>query len=112
MKILMFPSDRGGGFGHISRCLVVAQEARSRGHACAIVLSDRKYERFVGDRFPLFFAKGPGSRETKLLGFVKKVLRRNFEPRPLYVGISGLDYQVVGDGLDGRPLGLLRGLVA
>jgi len=99
MKILFFPSDKGGGFGHISRCLVLAQEAKDRGHACAFVLSDTKYEKQVGSSFPVFMVKQLTSRSKQFLSALSRMVPKKHGPTPLYVGISGLDFQVVRDGL-------------
>jgi UDP:flavonoid glycosyltransferase YjiC (YdhE family) len=99
MKMVFFPSDRGGGFGHISRCLILAQEARNRGHACGLVLSDTKYEKQIGSRFPVFVVKPPASRSKEVLRALCRIIPKKHGAIPLYVGVSGLDFQVVRDGL-------------
>lgn len=99
MRILFFPSDRGGGFGHISRCLALAHEATSLGHTCGFVLSDAKYERKVGSGFSVIVTRGRIPFLSRLLGSVGRLRRQTTEPRPLYLMISGLDYQVVRDNL-------------
>ena len=99
MKILFFPSDRGGGFGHISRCLVLAQEAKDRGHACSIALSETKYEKQVGASFPVFMVKQAASGFEQFLNALSRIVPKKHGPTPLYVGVSGLDFQVVRDGL-------------
>lgn len=100
MRILLFPSDRGGGFGHVSRCLALAQEAKKRGHHCAFVLSSPKYEARVSRDFPVFLAKPAGHWAGRVLHGLSRFCRhRAAEEPPLYTAISGLDYQVVRDGL-------------
>lgn len=99
MRVLFFPSDRGGGFGHISRCLALVQEAMTRRHTCAFVLSDTKYERQIGSSVPVFMVKPPTPRSTQFLSALRRIVPNKPESAPLYVGISGLDYQVVRDGL-------------
>jgi UDP:flavonoid glycosyltransferase YjiC (YdhE family) len=99
MKILFFPSDRGGGFGHISRCFAVAQEAKARGHSCAFVLSDTKYEAKIGSWFPVFMMRQQAPWSTRLLGILADILRPKGKSIPLYICISGLDYQIIRDGL-------------
>lgn len=99
MKILFFPSDRGGGFGHLSRCISLALEAEARGHLCAFVLSDIKYEKRIKAQFPVFMAKSWLPWFARTYGALHKILRTKNAPEPLYIGISGLDFQVVRDGL-------------
>jgi UDP:flavonoid glycosyltransferase YjiC (YdhE family) len=102
MKILFLPSDGGGGFGHVSRCLVLAQEAQRKGHACFFALSNRRYESLLTRDFPVFVARTYRRRYSDwravLLATKQKVTR--VKPPPvLFTGFSTLDYQVVRDGL-------------
>jgi UDP:flavonoid glycosyltransferase YjiC (YdhE family) len=98
LKILFFPSDIGGGFGHISRCLALAYEASERGHTCAFVLNTNKYEKKVQRQFPVF----PLPAQKSYLS-LKTILCRLFasyyrQPPPLFTEISDLSYQVIRDG--------------
>ncbi|HVN95559.1 MAG TPA: nucleotide disphospho-sugar-binding domain-containing protein [Syntrophorhabdaceae bacterium] len=101
MKILMIPSDGGGGFGHISRCLVLAQEAHRRGHSCAFMLSDSRYEKFLAREFPVFVARRyRGFRHWQaLLSAAKRKMAGSSQSPIFFTGFSSLDYQVVRDGL-------------
>ena len=99
MRILFFPSDLGGGFGHVSRCIALADQARQRGHFCAFVLNDKKFAKRVTSKFPVNIV-------TPHVSFKKRFLTHLFANRPsgnsnkpLYLGISGLDFQLVRDGL-------------
>jgi len=97
MKIMFFPSDAGGGFGHLSRCLAIAHEANKRGHICRFLLNDRKYEKRVVDFFPVDLS----CRRLSLSKFVDKwmrVLNKKKTTLPLFTEISGLNYQVIRDG--------------
>jgi len=97
MKILLFPSDAGGGFGHFSRCLAIAHEAKKRGHQCSFMLNELKYEKAITDTFPVYFS----GKKVNLPKFSIQQLRNIFKRRPvspLFIEISGLDYQVVRDG--------------
>lgn len=100
--MLFFPSDRGGGFGHVSRCLALAQEAKRRGHSCAFVLSDTKYEAKISSWFPVFMVRPQVFWSARLFGMLAGVLRPKRRSRPLYIGISGLDFQVIRDDLVSR----------
>lgn len=97
MRILFLPSDTGGGFGHISRCLALARECKSTGHTCAFVLNDTKYENKVGSDFAVYVAAKITSFRDRLFGRITGVFRRKIDSPPLYLMISGLDYQVVRD---------------
>jgi UDP:flavonoid glycosyltransferase YjiC (YdhE family) len=103
MKILFFPSDLGGGFGHISRCLALANEAKKRGHSCAFVLNDRKYEKLIKVCFCVFVLPTyPGL--YRLYAMLKKTISVKPYAAPLFTEISGLDFQVVRDGLTSRKI--------
>ncbi|MCP4372511.1 MAG: hypothetical protein GY797_31055 [Deltaproteobacteria bacterium] len=98
MRLLFFPSDLGGGFGHISRCLALAHEAAHRGHTCAFVMNDTKYEKQLKNNFRVFISK-KYPRYFSLFSFLKsKIGRLHSHAAPLFTEISGLDYQVVRDG--------------
>jgi UDP:flavonoid glycosyltransferase YjiC (YdhE family) len=101
MNILFFPSDQGGGFGHISRCLVLAQEARTKGHTCVFVLSSPRYEKLVARYFPVFVAKRYRRHIDwwALLLATKQKMASAKKPAALFTGFSTMDYQVVRDGL-------------
>jgi UDP:flavonoid glycosyltransferase YjiC (YdhE family) len=104
MKLLFFPSDLGGGFGHISRCLALAQEAKHRGHNCAFVINDRKYEGNIRDDFRVFISK-IHSRQSLLFALMRDRFVRYKSPvGPLFTEFTGLDYQVVRDGLVNEQL--------
>jgi UDP:flavonoid glycosyltransferase YjiC (YdhE family) len=102
MRILFFPSDMGGGFGHISRCLALAYEAKHRGHTCVFVINDRKYEKKIRDDFKVFISE-TYTQWFLLLTLMKDRLVR-FKPpaAPLFIEVTGLDYQVMRDGLINR----------
>jgi len=69
------------------------------GVSSAFVLNDMKYERQVGSQFPLFMVKPPRSRSKQIFSTLMRIVPKKHGTTPLYVGISGLDYQVVRDGL-------------
>ena len=98
MKILFFPSDLGGGFGHMSRCLGLARSARERHHVCAFGLNDLKFASKVGTEFKVFIprAKYFPKKIRRLLKFflhTQEAGRTN-----VFTELSGLSYQVIRDG--------------
>lgn len=101
MRLLFFTSDEGGGFGHIARCLSIIQEAQNRDHECAMVLSEGKHRGKIDSKVKIFFE---GSmRNEKTFQFIFKslfILCRQVEP--VFLKISGLDYQIIRDGLVDR----------
>lgn len=99
MRLLFFPSDLGGGFGHISRCLALAQEAKRRRHECAFVINDRKYEANLRDDFNTFISQ-VRSRWSSLFSLMKQPFTHFQSPAgPVFTELTSLDYQVVRDGL-------------
>jgi UDP:flavonoid glycosyltransferase YjiC (YdhE family) len=103
MRLLFFPSALGGGFGHISRCLALAQEAKLRGHNCVFVIDERKYEKRLRDDFKTFVSKTRS--QSSLFSSVKDRFARLKSPvGPLFIEFTGLDYQVVRDGLVNEQL--------
>lgn len=92
----------GGGFGHISRCLALAYEAKHRGHNCVFVINDRKYEKKIRDDFKVFISE-TYTQWFLLLTLMKDRLVRFKSPAvPLFIEVTGLDYQVMRDGLINR----------
>ncbi len=104
MKILFFPSDFGGGFGHISRCLALAREAQQRGHICAFVTNTKKYKQSLSDNFQVFTLKA-NHRWNYIISRLKTMFFQ-FTPSfsPIFTEISGLDFQVVRDGLVNKAI--------
>jgi len=96
MRLLFLPSDMGGGFGHVGRCLALADAARRRGHHGAFVLHHPKRRRAVERRFPVSFVPAHG----RLTGLALRLraLRRQGR-KPLFTTFTGLDYQAPRDGL-------------
>ncbi len=103
MKILFLPSDLGGGFGHISRCLALADEAKNRGHNCTFILNDQKYKKRIGKSFNVFVCKI--NHHISFLQKLKlKLFRKKLSDNPLFIEISSLDYQVLRDGFTDKKV--------
>jgi UDP:flavonoid glycosyltransferase YjiC (YdhE family) len=98
VKILFFPSDSGGGFGHLSRCLAMAYEAKKRGHFCRFMLNDLKFKKAITESFPAYVSCHKVSFTSTILKWMIFIYKKR-EVTPLFTEISGLDYQVLRDGL-------------
>jgi MGT family glycosyltransferase len=86
-KVLMLPSYLGGGFGHIGRCLALAEELRKRGWEASFAMGDPHMGRVREAGFPIF------------------QLHKPYEPKagskegPAFTVFSEFSYQLVRDGL-------------
>jgi len=96
-KAFFFPSYLGGGFGHIGRCLALAQELQQRGWETAFALA------------------GPHVERVRQAGHTVYVPRKPYRPRPTnkegpaYTVFSDMNYQLVRDGF--RSPRLIRATV-
>lgn len=95
-RALLFPSYRGGGFGHVSRCLVLAEELTSQGWEVAFVLGGPHADRVAAAGWPVFRPPSP-SLPTRLRRRVGRILGR-FRSDPAYLFFSDLNFQAVRDG--------------
>jgi UDP:flavonoid glycosyltransferase YjiC (YdhE family) len=86
-RILFLPSYLGGGYGHISRCLVFGDELKKRGWATAFALGGFHASRLVEEGRRVFN------------------LRRPYSPKPdsgegpAFTVFTDFNYQLVRDGL-------------
>ncbi len=100
-RILLIPSDHGGGMGHVSRCTYLAELFRKQGHGAAVVLEQKHFKQFAKNDGNFFLLKTAAER------FVKYQMKRPRKPsvrlksrvlkRPVFVEFSGLAYQVPRD---------------
>lgn len=94
-RVLLFPSYRGGGFGHVSRCLALAEELDQRGWKIAFVLGGPHVAR-VSEKWPVFEPPSP-PLSTRLRRWLRATLAPT-QPSPTYLFFSDLNFQAVRDG--------------
>ncbi|RMH64313.1 MAG: hypothetical protein D6677_05155 [Calditrichaeota bacterium] len=101
-RILLLPSDHGGGRGHVSRVVYLAERFRRQGFQPAIILEKKHYDSGVAEMYERFLL------DTRPERLVKYQLRKPFKPgvhlksrlreRPVYNAFNSLAYQVPRDG--------------
>jgi len=87
MKILFLPNYLGGGFGHIGRCLALAEALHQRGGEASFILN------------------GPHAKEVVNAGFDTHSLSRPTVTKPqdrgpAYIYVPEMAFQIVRDGFD------------
>jgi UDP:flavonoid glycosyltransferase YjiC (YdhE family) len=95
-RVLFFPSYRGSGFGHIGRCLALAEEMARRGWGVAFVLGEPHADRVATAGWTVF-RPPPPSLPHSLRRRLRAVTGR-LHPSPAYFFFSDLNFQVVRDG--------------
>jgi MGT family glycosyltransferase len=83
MKAIFFPSYMGGGFGHVARCLALANAWQTAGHEAEFALN------------------GPHLGKVEQAGFRTYRMAMLLRPetnRAAYILVSGLAYQWLRDG--------------
>lgn len=95
MRALFFPSYRGSGFGHIGRCLALAEALTRRGWDVAFFLGPPHADRVAADGWTVF--RPPVPQPSRLRRLAKAVLGR-LQPSYTYLFFSDLNFQAVRDG--------------
>ena len=93
---LLFPSYRGGGFGHVGRCLALAGELARQGWKVAFVLGGPHADRVAEAGWPVFRPPIP-PLPARLVRRLRTALGRS-RPGPAYLFFSDLNFQIVRDG--------------
>jgi UDP:flavonoid glycosyltransferase YjiC (YdhE family) len=86
-KILFFPSYLGGGFGHIGRCLALAEAWTRRGGTAAFAVNGPHLSQIARAGYEIYTLTTPRM----------PVLRSS---STAYVRFPNMDYQIVRDGFD------------
>lgn len=95
-KALFFPSYRGGGFGHVGRCLALAKELARQGWEIAFMIGGSHADRVAAAGWATFCPPPPSlpTRFRKRLG----AALGHFRPSLAYLFFSDLNFQAVRDG--------------
>lgn len=86
-KILFFPSYYGGGFGHIGRCLALAQTWSERGGQASFAMNGPHVGQIIQAGFQVYPLRTPKARTRT-------------SASPAYLYIPDMSYQLVRDGFD------------
>ncbi|RMF39355.1 MAG: hypothetical protein D6755_14335, partial [Anaerolineae bacterium] len=85
--LLFFPNYLGGGFGHIGRCLALAEAWQKRGHQAVFAMGGPHMERVEQAGFDVYPLHTPRYTPHRNLGLA-------------YVRVTDIAYQVARDGFD------------
>lgn len=96
MRALFFPSYRGSGFGHIGRCLALAEALTRQGWDAAFFLGPPHADRLAADGWTVF--RPPMSPPPSRLRRLVKTALGRLHPAFTYLFFSDLNFQVVRDG--------------
>ena len=95
LKILFTPNDIGGGFGHVSRCLAIAEYCKTVGVSTAFLMHHKSATDKIHDDFTVFSVPVK-SIFQKYSEFIFNYLKPL--PMPLFITVTDLSYQVIRDG--------------
>ena len=95
-RALFFPSYRGGGFGHVGRCLALAEEMARRGWENVFALGGPHANRVAAEGWSVFHPPSV-SLPVRLRRQLGSVLFRS-RPRPAYLSFSDLNFKAIRDG--------------
>ncbi len=89
LKILFFPNYLGGGFGHICRCLALADALSRRGGSAEFALNGPHIQNVINAGYGVHRLFTPKQSSQK-------------GNRPAYLYVPSMAYQIVRDGFDNR----------
>lgn len=101
MKIILAPSDLGGGLGHVSRCDALARISKDQGHSVAFILENPKIIKLINQRYRVLQIQAQNNEKHSLFRYFYGLIGK-FQKPPLYIKITDLSYQVLRDGLVDR----------
>jgi len=101
-RVLLVPSDHGGGRGHVARCLYLAKTMRAAGLETALVLENKHFQQGINAGLPTYLLN------TRRERFLRWQLKKPHRPRvemmsppqnpPVFLAFDGLAYQIPRDG--------------
>ncbi len=101
-RVLLIPSDHGGGRGHVARCLYLAKSMQAAGLEAGLVLENKHFQQGINAGLPTFLLN------TRRERFLRWQLKKPHRPRvemvtsspnpPVFLAFDGLVYQVPRDG--------------
>ncbi len=100
-RVLLIPSDHGGGKGHVSRCLFLAKKLQASGCTSAIVLESKHYQDGIEAGINTYLLKTKNEKFLKVqfkkphLPGIKMI--EPVEKPPIFLAFNGLAYQVPRD---------------
>lgn len=86
-KALFFPNYLGGGFGHTSRCLALAEALTRRGGKVAFALNGPHLQRVIQAGYETYVLETPRMPKSSASAFA-------------YIYIPNMSYQLLRDGFD------------
>ena len=95
-KILFLPSDTGGGQGHVTRCLALAQLMEMHQYQPHFILSSERSIRRIKPLYTVKEIKFP-KNATPLWSRIKSICRR--EAPDIFHYFYGLEFQFIRDGI-------------
>ncbi len=100
-RVLLIPSDHGGGRGHVSRCIYLAKKLQASGVNAALVLENKHFKAGIDSGIPTYLLN---TRKEK---YLKLQIKKPHLPKiemvdspskpPVFLVFDGLAYQVPRD---------------
>ncbi len=107
-RVLLLPSDHGGGKGHVSRTIYLAKKLQAAGAQVAIVLENKHYPDGLNAGLETYLLN---TNKERLLGWQlskphlpKVEMVAAPEHPPVFLAFNGLAYQVPRDGYLSRKI--------
>ncbi|RLD12140.1 hypothetical protein DRI50_09410 [candidate division KSB1 bacterium] len=101
-RVLLLPSDHGGGKGHVSRTIYLAKKLKAAGVQVAIVLENKHYQDGLNAGLETYLLNTGKERFFRLQihkpHLPKVEMMQPPERPPVFLAFDGLAYQVPRDG--------------
>ncbi len=100
-RVLLIPSDHGGGRGHVARCIYLAKRLMASGKQAALVLEPKHYQTGIDAGVPTYLLNTGRERffrfQFKKPHIPRVELVNPPEQPPVFMAFHGLAYQVPRD---------------